>query len=68
MLGINLLYNYLNIIILIRLTLFKKRLLKNNCFLTIYRWFDVGEDDGQIVRELFAHSSLNGNVDFFLEI
>ncbi|CAH8570297.1 unnamed protein product [Schistosoma margrebowiei] len=24
-----------------------------------YRWFDVGEDDGQIVRELFAHSSLN---------
>ncbi|CAH8592932.1 unnamed protein product [Heterobilharzia americana] len=23
-----------------------------------YRWFDVGEDDGQIVRELFAHSSL----------
>ncbi|XP_018651766.1 putative loxhd1 [Schistosoma mansoni] len=24
-----------------------------------YRWFDVGEDDGQIVRELFAHSSLS---------
>ncbi|CAH8516071.1 unnamed protein product [Schistosoma turkestanicum] len=24
-----------------------------------YRWFDVGEDDGQIVRELIAHSSLS---------